>query len=147
MLGADGAQPPSGASSSSAIANSHASLTGAPNIHPRRGRRNGGAVSAPPSGAPMAYHQSRGGTASRLLSARISTCDRPPSVGLALPEDDRHGAQQDLEIKPERPVVDVFQIVADTGAQPLFGRDRPVIAVDLRPAGDARLDVVAHRII
>src|ERR1051326_223966 len=55
----------------------------------------------------------------------------------------QHRAHDDFQIQPQRPVVDVEQVVLDALAHLVFGVDGAAEAVDLGPAGDARLDVVA----
>ena len=60
-----------------------------------------------------------------------------PAAGVALveplaAEDDRGGAQEDLEVEPQRAVLDVPEVELD----PLVPRQRRA-AVDLGPAGDA----------
>jgi hypothetical protein len=59
----------------------------------------------------------------------------------------REGRQeQDLQIKQDRPVLDVVDVAFDALFD-LFGRvDLAAPAVDLRPAGDAGLDLVAGEI-
>src|SRR5262249_42245128 len=54
-----------------------------------------------------------------------------------------HGPHQDPKIEPERPVVDVVQVVFDPAAHLVIGVGFTAEAVDLRPSGDARPDVVA----
>src|SRR5262249_20357700 len=57
-----------------------------------------------------------------------------------------HRADDDFQIEPERPIVDVIQIVLDALSHLVVGVGLAAIAVDLRPAGDARPDVMTPRI-
>src|SRR5690349_12064140 len=52
------------------------------------------------------------------------------------------GLQQDLQIEAETPALDVVEVVFD----PLLDRRVAPPAVDLRPAGDPRLDLVAEHV-
>src|SRR6516164_5120340 len=52
------------------------------------------------------------------------------------------GLQQDFQIEPETPALDVVEIVLD----PLCDRRVAPPAVDLRPARDTRLDLVTEHI-
>src|SRR4051794_15814386 len=57
----------------------------------------------------------------------------------AIPKEGNDREQQDLEVEPQRPVVDVVVVPLD----PVSERGAAAQAVHLRPAGDARLDAVA----
>src|SRR3954452_14261849 len=54
--------------------------------------------------------------------------------------------QQDVDVEQHRPVLDVIQIELDALLDFLFIVDLAAPAVDLRPAGDARLDAMAREI-
>src|SRR5258708_16633786 len=63
---------------------------------------------------------------------------------------DRH--QQNLEVEPDRPIVDIFQIVGDALAGLQEIADLAAQAMHLRPPGDARLypvpgEIVADRLV
>src|SRR5687768_17974005 len=53
------------------------------------------------------------------------------------------GQPEDLEVEADGPVLDVIQVVLD----PLLERGVAAPAVDLRPAGDAGLDLVAQHVL
>src|SRR5262249_7391115 len=65
------------------------------------------------------------------------------SMGIVIGPRREHGADHDLEIEPERPVIDVVQVVRDAAAHLVVGVGLAAQPVNLRPAGDAGLDVVA----
>src|SRR4051794_6522214 len=65
------------------------------------------------------------------------------SIGVAVGPAGEDGAAHDLQVEGERPVVDVIEVVLDAAAHGVLGVGRSAQAVDLRPPGDARLDVVA----
>src|SRR5437879_2196186 len=54
--------------------------------------------------------------------------------------------EKDVEIEQHRPVLDVIKIELDALLDFLFAVDFAAPAVDLRPAGNARLDAVAREI-
>src|SRR5580704_19442785 len=100
------------------------------------------------AGTALTRRNSRGQNCLRgadAASAALQFC--PPcgsvSIGVAISRRRQHGADDDLQIEPERPVVDIEQVVLEAPAHLLVGIDLAATAVDLRPAGDARLDVVA----
>src|SRR6267142_1782776 len=64
-------------------------------------------------------------------------------VGMLVEEASYEGEPHDLQIEPHRPVLDVIQVVLD----PLFDRRVAAPAVHLRPAGDARLHLVAQHVL
>src|SRR5262245_46819131 len=64
------------------------------------------------------------------------------SVGVFL-ESAQHGQPHDLEVETDGPVFDVIQVVFDA----LLQRGVAAPAVDLRPAGDARFDLVAKHVL
>src|SRR5687767_8730028 len=69
-----------------------------------------------------------------------ATAGKWPSVRLFGAVDERgEGHQEDLQVEPERPVLDVVVVPLDAVAQ----RRLAPQAVDLGPAGDARLDAMA----
>ena len=54
--------------------------------------------------------------------------------------------EQDPQVQPGRPVVDVIEVVIDARAHLVVGVGLAAQAVDLRPAGDARQHVMPPRI-
>ena len=62
----------------------------------------------------------------------------PASVGVAGEEASERRAEQDLEVQEQGPVLDVIEVVLDA----LLDGGLAAQAVDLRPAGDARLHLV-----
>src|SRR5688572_20579264 len=64
----------------------------------------------------------------------------PRSAGVLLTEE---GQQHDLEIEQEVPIFDVVEVAADARVEIGVA----AVAVDLGPAGDARLDVVARVVV
>ena len=64
------------------------------------------------------------------------------SISVAVAGGRKHRAGDDLQVEPERPIVDVEQVMLDALAHLFVGVDFAAIAVNLRPAGNARLDVV-----
>ena len=54
--------------------------------------------------------------------------------------------EQDVEVEQHRPVVDVVEVVLDALLDLLGGVGLAAPAVDLRPAGDAGLDLVAGEV-
>src|SRR3984885_8100093 len=102
-------------------------------------------------GTALARRNTRGQNCLRsahAANAASQFCPTLPSasISVAITGRRQHGAEDDLQIEPERPVVDVEQVVLEAPAHLLVGVDLAAAAVDLRPAGDARLDVVAPRI-
>src|SRR3712207_1548857 len=78
-----------------------------------------------PSSRPGRMWQWRSITSGRTLLGRL--------------EDGRDGEQQDLQVEPERPVLDVVVVPLD----PVRQRGLAAQAVDLGPAGDPRAHAVA----
>src|SRR5918999_1003809 len=78
-----------------------------------------------PSSSPGRMWQWRSITSARTLLGRL--------------EDGRHGEQQDLQVEPERPVLDVVVVPLD----PVRERRLAAQPVHLRPAGDTGLHAVA----
>src|ERR1700733_14474765 len=68
------------------------------------------------------------------------------SISVAIPGGGKHRADDDLQVEPERPVVDVEKVVFDALAHFVVLIDLAAVAVDLRPSGDARFDVVTPRV-
>src|SRR3954454_15886896 len=54
--------------------------------------------------------------------------------------------QEDLNVEPDRPIVDVVEIVLDAPSQRFVRPDLAAKAVDLSPTGDAWFDVVPPRV-
>jgi hypothetical protein len=54
-----------------------------------------------------------------------------------------HRQEHDLDVQPQRPIVDIEQVVLEPRQHLLIVGDLAAMTVNLRPAGDARLDVVA----
>src|SRR5579884_39159 len=79
------------------------------------------------------------GTSDKRYAARRS-------IGVAIAGGRKHSTEENFQVEPQRPIVDVVQIVLDALAHRFFAVDLAAIAVDLRPAGDAGLDVVAARV-
>src|SRR5436305_13210544 len=74
------------------------------------------------------------------LFARTPHAPRPTSVGVAAgPEHQPEGLHHDLDVEEGGPVLDVVEVVA----RALLDRGVAAQPVDLGPAGDARLLVVA----
>ena len=65
------------------------------------------------------------------------------SVGVLLEKAFDERQPHDLQVEPDRPVLDVVQVVLD----PLFDRRVAAPAVDLRPAGDSGLYLVAQHVL
>src|SRR5574340_1136333 len=68
------------------------------------------------------------------------------SVSPPVPENDQYGFQDDMQIEAQRPVAQVIEIVVDARLHLVQGAGLAAIAVDLGPAGDAGLDLVADHI-
>src|SRR3990172_7897229 len=64
------------------------------------------------------------------------------SVGVPVEEHADERQADDLEVEPERPALDVLDVVLDA----LLERGVPAQAVDLRPAGEAGLDLVPQHV-
>src|SRR6202022_1490593 len=64
------------------------------------------------------------------------------SVGVAIEEHANHGQHDDLKVAPERPALDVLDVVLDA----LLQRGVPPQPVHLRPPRDAGLDLVAKHV-
>src|SRR3546814_5508917 len=69
------------------------------------------------------------------------------SIGAVVVEHHEDRLDHDPEVEEHRPVLDVEQVVFDALAQLLLSVRLAAPAVDLRPAGDARLDAVAGRVL
>src|SRR5256712_4734436 len=67
---------------------------------------------------------------------------RRRSIRVAVTEPRPEGQEEDLQVEAEAPALDVAKVVLD----PLLDRGLPPPAVDLRPAGDARLHLVAEHV-
>src|SRR3989454_6071522 len=67
---------------------------------------------------------------------------RRRSMRVAVTEPRPEGQEEDLQVEAEAPALDVVKVVLD----PLLDRGLPPPAVDLRPAGDARLHLVAEHV-
>src|SRR5512139_3031860 len=63
-------------------------------------------------------------------------------IGMLVDEAVPEGHEEDLEVEGERPVLDVEDVVLDA----LLDRGVAAPAVDLRPAGEAALDLVAQHV-
>src|SRR5258708_15338497 len=66
----------------------------------------------------------------------------PPSICVAVPEPEPERLQQDPEVEPHRPALDVIEVVLDA----LLNRRVAAPAVDLGPARDPGLHLVAEHI-
>src|SRR5215211_7899196 len=70
----------------------------------------------------------------------------PPKLALmrvAVRPAGESGQEQDAHVQPQRPVVDVIEVVFDSAAHLVVGIGLAPQSIDLGPAGDSRLDVVA----
>src|SRR5690242_18564452 len=67
-------------------------------------------------------------------------------IGVVVDEAHDQRAQQDPDIEAQRPVLDVVDIVLDALVHRLDARRLAAPAIDLRPAGDARLHAMAAQI-
>src|SRR6266404_1833002 len=83
--------------------------------------------------------------ATRTQSLTELSLGRLVSV-LAFRHQRRRRLEQNVKIEQHRPVLDVVEIELDALLDFLFAVDFAAPAVDLRPAGDARLDAVAREI-
>src|SRR5260370_12616458 len=68
--------------------------------------------------------------------------DAARSVSVLAEEAAPDRPDQDLQVEPKRPALDVVEVVLDA----LLERRVPAPTVDLRPAGHARLDLVAQHV-
>src|SRR6185437_5330713 len=68
---------------------------------------------------------------------------RAASVGVAVDEADEERATEDPEVEPDRPVLDVVEVVLHALVHPVERRRLAAPAIDLSPASDAGLDAVA----
>src|SRR5690606_30248671 len=68
------------------------------------------------------------------------------SIGVPRVEQRYGGHRQDVQVEHHRPVLDVVEVVLDPALDLLRCVGFPAPAVDLRPAGDARLDLVAREV-
>lgn len=73
-------------------------------------------------------------------------CRPEPSIRVLVDEALEDGQEDDLQIQPQRPVLQIFQIVLDAHFHLFqrFGLAPPT--ADLRPAGNAGLDLVAQHV-
>ena len=98
-------------------------------------------------------------SAPRLIAAyemrrpAVPAGPRPPrwrrarSIGvLVLGHQRERRLEQDVEVEQHRPVLDVVEIVLDAALDLVLGVGLAAPAIDLRPAGDAGLDLVAGEI-
>src|SRR5690606_35615165 len=69
------------------------------------------------------------------------------SIGFLTDEAFEQRQRDDLEIEHERPVLEIVDVELDPVAQLLDRADGAAPAVDLSPAGDARLHLVAHAVL
>src|SRR5262245_44788271 len=77
------------------------------------------------------------------LSTASGRAHTPGLVGVVGTEDRAERLEDDVEVEPHRPVVDVVEIVLDALADLVDRVGLATPAVDLRPAGDAGLHAVA----
>src|SRR5262245_44561993 len=68
------------------------------------------------------------------------------SVSVAVGENQANRTQNDLEVKPQRPVPQVIQIVRNPATHLLQGVGFPAETIHLGPAGDAGPDLVPHHV-
>src|ERR1700733_2192377 len=80
----------------------------------------------------------------RLASTLSAQMACSIDVGMSLRRKDRH--RHDLDVESQGPIVDVIKIMLDPAAHFFVGGDFTAQAANLRPAGDARLDVVPARV-
>src|SRR3954454_19079410 len=78
-----------------------------------------------------------------IQSPVVRTLDRYRSVGMLVEKALEHRQPHDFEIEADRPVLDVIEVVLD----PLLDRGVAAPPVDLRPAGDAGLDLVPEHVL
>src|SRR5579862_3000622 len=79
----------------------------------------------------------------KTLSRRV----RCPSVGISRPNKRDRGYEDDVNVQDQRPVVDVVEIVVDTIHDLVQRVCFTTPAVDLCPAGDPRLYLVAKGVV
>jgi hypothetical protein len=70
----------------------------------------------------------------------------PRSIGVLRANERKRRLRDDVEVKQNRPVLDVIEVVLDAALNLFLAVGLAAPAVDLRPAGDARLDTVAREI-
>src|SRR6478736_5845506 len=68
------------------------------------------------------------------------------SISVATHESLEHRDRDDLDVEPERPVVDIEEVELHAALHLLDLGRRAAISVHLRPAGDAWLDPVAEHV-
>src|SRR5450756_259790 len=96
----------------------------------------------PPAVAAYAITHSKSYATQPVHNARAKD-----SVGvLVLGHQRQRRLEQNVEIEQRRPVLDVIEVEFDALLDFLFAVDFAAPAVDLRPAGNARLDAVACEI-
>src|SRR5262249_32630570 len=71
----------------------------------------------------------------------------PILIGVVTPHNHENGADDDPEIEAQAPIVDIPKVTVDPIANFRLCRSRAAIAIDLRPTGQARFDVMSKRII
>src|SRR5579883_3632359 len=84
-------------------------------------------------------------TSPDLPFQRLPEKDALIRVGMRLPR--KQGQRENFKVQPERPIVDIVEVVFDAPAHLVVAGDLAAEAADLRPAGNARLDVVPARIL
>src|SRR4051794_18939363 len=86
--------------------------------------------------------------ASRIFKrASILRWARARSEGIAPGEADESGPPENLDVEPERPVVDVIEVEIDAGLQLVRCIHGAATAVDLGQAGNAGLHAVAEAVL
>src|SRR5688572_26406212 len=73
----------------------------------------------------------------------LLTEERPPSVRMLVEKAPEKRQPHDLQIEADRPVLDVIEVVLDT----LLERRVAAPPVDLRPAGESGLHLVAKHVL
>src|SRR5262245_65553696 len=92
------------------------------------------------------------GTAPRPRSTICADCVKPSVVAhsatkisaavlvcIGVAEDEEDSLHDDAKVHPERPVAEVVEVVLDASTHVVDGLGLAAVAVDLGPAGDARL--------
>ena len=100
---------------------------------------------SPANFRPPSVRQERPGNLAHLGDP-ASRSGRRRSVGVFAFQETQRRHQDDVEVEQDRPVLDVEQVVLDAALDLLFGVGLAAPAVDLRPAGDARLHAVAREV-
>src|SRR5216684_9088582 len=96
-------------------------------------------------GAQPALFASKGGVPGRSAGAPVVhlACTSAGLMGISIGRRREHGLHQDAQIEPDRPVVDVIEVVLHALSHLVVGVGFTAKTMNLRPAGDARLHVVA----